>query len=73
MIKNLPVNIGDTRVMGRDGYPLQYSCLEDSVDRGPWRATVPGVATSRAQLTEHTHIVHVETETCGVCSVDSCN
>ena len=27
-----------------NGNPLQYSCLENSVDRGDWRATVHGVA-----------------------------
>ena len=27
-----------------NGNPLQYSCLENSMDRGPWRATVHGVA-----------------------------
>ena len=26
-----------------NGYPLQYSCLEDPMDRGAWWATVPGV------------------------------
>ena len=26
-----------------NGYPLQYSCLENSMDRGSWRATVHGV------------------------------
>ena len=26
------------------GYPLQYSCLENSLDRGVWRAIVLGVA-----------------------------
>ena len=30
-----------------NGYPLQYSCLENSVDRGAWWATVHGVAKSR--------------------------
>ena len=30
-----------------NGYPLQYSCLENSVDRGAWRATVHGVAKSQ--------------------------
>ena len=60
VVKNLPINVGDTRVMGRNGYPLQYSCLENSVDRGPWWATVPGVAMRRARLTEHTHIAHIE-------------
>ena len=27
-----------------NGYPLQYSCLENSMDRGAWQATVHGVA-----------------------------
>ena len=35
-------------------YPLQYSCLEKSTDRGAWRATVHGAAGSN--MTEHTHI-----------------
>ena len=29
-----------------NGYPLQYSCLENSMDRGTWRAIVHGVAKS---------------------------
>ena len=29
-----------------NGYPLQYSCLENSMDRGAWWATVHGVAKS---------------------------
>ena len=28
----------------RNGYPLQYSCLKNSMDRGVWWATVHGVA-----------------------------
>ena len=32
------------------GDPLQYSCLENSADRGAWRDTVPGVAKSRTGL-----------------------
>ena len=31
---------------GGDGNPLQYSCLEDPMDREAWRATVHGVAKS---------------------------
>ena len=27
-----------------NGYPLQYSCLENPMDRGAWQATVHGVA-----------------------------
>ena len=58
MVKNLPVTTGDTRNvglipgMGRypregNGNPLQYSCLENSMDRGAWQATVHGVAKSQ--------------------------
>ena len=28
----------------RNGYPLQHSCLENPMDRGPWQTTVHGVA-----------------------------
>ena len=31
-----------------NGNPLQYSCLENSMDRGPWRATDHGVTKSRS-------------------------
>ena len=34
---------------GGHGSPLQYSCLENRMDRGAWRATVCGVAQSRTQ------------------------
>ena len=37
-----------------NGYPLQYSCLENSMDRGPQQATVQGVSKSWTQLS-HTH------------------
>ena len=30
-----------------NGYPLQYSCLENPMDRGAWRATVHGVTKTR--------------------------
>ena len=36
----------------RNGNPLQYSCLENSMGRGTWRATVHGVAKSRTQLSD---------------------
>ena len=35
-----------------NGYPLQYSCLENSMDRGAWRATVHGVQKSWTQLSD---------------------
>ena len=42
---------------GGPGNPLQYSCLENPVDRGPWLATVHGVTESdKTETTEHTHI-----------------
>ena len=33
-----------------NGYPLQYSCLENSMDRGAWQATVHGVTKRRMHL-----------------------
>ena len=40
---------GSGRSLGEgNGNPLQYSCLENSMDRGAWRATVHGVAKSQA-------------------------
>ena len=35
-----------------NGYPLQYSGLENSMDRGAWQVTVHGVAKSRTQLSD---------------------
>ena len=55
MVKNLPANAGDgglipeseTSPGGGNGNPLQYSCLENPMDRGAWRATVHGVTKSQ--------------------------
>ena len=38
-----------------DGNPLQYSCLENPMDRGAWQATVHKV-TKELDTTEHTHV-----------------
>ena len=35
-----------------NGYPLQYSCLENSMDRGAWQTTVHGVAKSQTGLND---------------------
>ena len=54
VVKNPPDNAGDVRDMGsipglgrslrgENGNPLQYSCLENPMDRGVWWATVHGV------------------------------
>ena len=56
VVKNSPANSGDTRdtgsvpgsgrsLGGGNGNPPQYSCLENSMDRGAWWATVHGVTT----------------------------
>ena len=40
----------------RNGNPLQYSCLENPMDRGAWWATVHGVAKSRTRLSDFTSL-----------------
>ena len=40
-----------------NGNPLQYSCLENPMDRGAWLATVHGVAKSRTRLSDFTMYV----------------
>ena len=60
MVKNMPANAGDAGSItgsGRspgegNGNPLQYSCLENPMDRGAWRATVHEVSKSQIQLSE---------------------
>ena len=58
MVKNVPANAGDAglipeRAPGEShGNPLQYSCLENSIDRGAWKATVHGVAKNRTLLSD---------------------
>ena len=60
MLKNPSANAGDAVLIpgsGRspgegNGYPLQYSYLENPVDRGAWRATVRGVIKSQTGLRE---------------------
>ena len=58
VVKNLPANAGDIRDvnlipgLGRspgigNGNPIQYSCLENLMDRGSWQATVHEVSMSR--------------------------
>ena len=62
LVKNPPANAGDIRDAGSipgsgrspgvgNGNLLQYSCLENSMDRGACRATIHGVAESN--MTEH--------------------
>ena len=37
-------------------YPLQYSGMENSMDRGAWQATVRGVTKGWTQLSDFTHL-----------------
>ena len=64
VVKNPLAGAGDTGDVGliprsgrspgeRNDHPLQYSCLENPMDRGPWRATVHRVAKSWT----YTHIM----------------
>ena len=39
------------------GNPLQYSCLENPMDRGAWQVTVHGVVKSRTWWTMHSYPV----------------
>ena len=69
VIKNPLANAGDIRDTGsipgsgsfpgeRQGNPLQYPCLENSMDSGAWQATVDGVTKSQTRLKRlsmHTH------------------
>ena len=61
VVKNLLANAQDIRDPGSipgfgrspgggHGNPLQYSCLENPMDRGAWRATVHGIAKSQTSL-----------------------
>ena len=65
MVKNLTAKMGDPGLIPGlggsrgegNGPSLQYSCLENFMDRGAWRATVQGVAKSWTQLSNtHTKV-----------------
>ena len=58
VVKNVPAKAEDTSDVGsvtglgrshgeENGNPLQYSCLENSMDRGAWWSTVYGIAKSQ--------------------------
>ena len=57
MVKNLPAvwvrSLGWEDSPGEgNGYPLQYSCLENPTEKGAWQAAVHGVAESRTRLSD---------------------
>ena len=66
LVNNLPANAvdardvisitGSGRFLGEEnGNLLQNPCLENSMDKGTWQATVHGVAKSQTQLGAHAH------------------
>ena len=70
VVKNPPANAGDTSDVGLisgsarslgvgNGNPLQYSCLENLMDRGAWQATVHGVTKSQTWLSMHAYQVQL--------------
>ena len=83
VVKNPAANAGDARDVGLipesgrspgvgNSNPLQYYCLENSMDRGAWWATVHGVTKNQTQLNAcvcarvhartHTHTHEVKTQ-----------
>ena len=67
VVKNLPASAGDIRNMGSipglgrflgggHGNPLQYSCLENPMDRRAWWVTVHRITKSQTEVTEHASI-----------------
>ena len=58
MVKNVPANVGDVVPIAGSGrspgggndYPLQYSLLENPIDRGAWWATVHRVTKRQTRL-----------------------
>ena len=62
MVKHLPT-MRETRVRSlgwedplEDGNPLQYSCLENPMDRGAWWATVYGATKNQTRLSDFTSL-----------------
>ena len=69
MIRNLPAKVGGARNAGLipgsrflgvgNDNPLQYSCLENSMDRGAWRAIVHEVTKSWIWLRDYYHYYYI--------------
>ena len=65
VVKNPPAGVGDVGLIPRlgkysirgHGNSLQYSCLENPMDRGAWWSTVHGVTKSRTQLSDSMHAI----------------
>ena len=69
VVMNLPTNAGNTKDSlvpgwgkipeGGHGNPLQYSCLENPMDRGAWWSTVHRVAQSQTHWSNLAHTIHL--------------
>ena len=68
VVKKPPTNAGDIRDKGlipglgrssggRNSNPLQYSCLENPMDRGAWQTIVLADYSTESDIPEHTHTV----------------
>ena len=53
-----PFYVGRVTLREGNGTPLQYSCLENPMDGGAWKAAVHGVAEGRTQLSDLTFTFH---------------
>ena len=71
MVKNPPANAEDIKDMGSipglgispgrgHSNPLQYSCLENSMDRGTWQATVHGVTKNQTRLKQLSTLIYIK-------------
>ena len=70
-VKDTPTNVGDSRDMGsiprsgrssgeENGNPVQYLCLENTMERGAWWVAMHGVTKSCTRLRTHARLnVHV--------------
>ena len=75
LVKNMPANPGDPRDVGSIpglgrfpeigvGNPLQYPCLEKSMDSGAWWGTAHGLSKSQTGLNTHTCNILYVTQVC---------
>ena len=80
VVKNPPANAGNIRDAGwipelgrssggRNGYPLQYSCLENPMERRAWWAIVHRVANNLTTL-NHFTCIHVHGQNCLLDEID---
>ena len=75
VVKNPPVNAGNTRNMGstpgsgrsaggENGNPPQFSCMENPMEKGAWQATIHSITKSWTRLSDraHTHSTKISSK-----------